>query len=385
MTSFAHDYLVGVDNLVRQLIAAVFLLAITSASLPSQVLAAAPPLDWSIPNGHHFTQTNGFPSGASPMGFSISDDSQANFWSAFQALGGVAHLGYPASQRFLWGGFVTQVTQKAVLQWRPDKGTVDFVNVFDDLGQKGKNDWLLVVRSIPDPVSSGYDAGLSWSQVVAHHQDLLRSRPALLKAYLATPDAIDLYGLPMSPVFDAGPMYVVRLQRAVLQEWKVKQPWANVGDVTVANGGDVAKESGSFPADQVRPVAAPLDTWPTASFTLSGVATWYGPGFAGKVMANGQVYQPGDPTTTAANAFPLGSILRVTSSVTKKSIIVTVRDTGSFLYPRVTDLSPAAFSALGVSIATGVTVVTVDLIPSTPSPTPVPVTSKTQAPPARKT
>ncbi|HLZ08149.1 MAG TPA: septal ring lytic transglycosylase RlpA family protein, partial [Chloroflexota bacterium] len=299
--------------------------------------------------------------------------------------GGVAHLGYPASQRFSWGGFVTQITQKAVLQWRPDRGTIDFVNVFDDLGQIGKNDWLLTVCSIPPPVASNYDQGLDWPTIVVHRQELLRARPALLKAYFAVDDPLDLYGLPTSTVYDAGPMYVIRLQRAVLQEWKVKVPWANVGEVTVANGGDVAKEAGAFPWRQLRPAASPTDTWPTKSYAVNGVATWYGPGFAGKKMANGQIYLPSDPTTTAANAFPLGSTLRVTSGVTKKSIIVTVRDTGLFVYPDVTDLSPAAFAALGVPISAGVTAVTVELLPPplAPPPTPTPTTSNTQAPPAR--
>ena len=394
--------------MARRLVAYFMVLFLVGSWMPGKALAAAPVLDWSIPNGHLFTESNGFPSGSSPMGFSIVDDSQAKFWTAYQSLGGVSRLGYPASRRFVWDGFVTQVTQKAVLQWRPESSSVDFVNVFDDLGRKGKDGWLLSERSIPSSVGTNFDAGLTWPQVVAHHEELLKARPALLKAYQSTPDALDLYGLPMSPVYDAGPMYVVRLQRAVLQEWKVKQPWADIGQVTVANGGDVAKEAGSVPFDQMRPIAVAVDTWPTTNFVLDGIASWYGPGFAGKPMANGQIYQPNDPTTTAANAFPLGSVLRVTSTVTKKSIVVTVRDTGSFQYPRVTDLSPAAFSSLGLSTATGITAVTVDLLTQpalvqpgsgslvapTPSPMPKPVaspvgaatagrlTSKTQAAPA---
>jgi hypothetical protein len=376
-----------VIDMVRQSHSVVLALILIVSAFPGQVVAAPLALDWAVPNGHHFTQTNGFPSGTSPMGFSIVDDEAAKFWTAFQARGGVARLGYPASQRFSWGGFVSQITQKAILQWHTDRGTVDFVNVFDDLAQSGKNDWLLSARSIPPPVAANYDQGLDWPKVVAHRKDLLRERPALLKAYLSVNNALDLYGLPTSPVHDAGPMYVIRLQRAVLQEWKVKQPWANPGDVTVANGGDLAKDSGAFPWRQLRPVSSPIETWPTSTYKITGVATWYGPGFAGKAMANGQIYQPSDATTTAANAFPLGSVLRITSGVTKKSIVVTVRDTGLFAYPDVTDLSPAAFSALGVPTSTGVTAVTVELVPPSPVPTPSltpsPTTSKTQAPPAR--
>lgn len=363
----------------RQLMAALFVVGIGLTSRPQDGFAAtAPVLDWPVAHGHHYTQASGFPAGSSPMGFTIVDDSQAKLWTAFQTLGGVERLGYPASNRFMWSGFLTQVTQKAVLQWRPETGSVDFVNVFDDLGTAGKNEWLQTVRSVPPPVPANFDAGMDWPTVVKHRADLLRARPALASWYQGVPGAMDLYGLPMSPVVDAGPMYIVRLQRAVLQEWKVKEPWADVGQVTVANGGDVAKEAAVFPFKAVRPADPGLSTWPSSTYSISGIATWYGPGFVGKAMANGQTYDPNDPTTTASNAYPLGSTLTVTATSTKKSITVVVRDTGGFAYPDVVDLSPAAFASLGRPISAGVLPVAVVLaVPPTPT------TSKTQAPPSR--
>ena len=386
--------------------------AVLATAWPTGAAAAAPspPLDWPIPSGHFYTETNGFPSGASPMGYPIVDDAGAKFWTAYQKLGGVQRLGYPASQRFLWKGFVTQIMQKAVLQWRPDTATADFLNVFDDLGADGANGWLQSTFAVPLPVPATFDNGRNWNQIVLGRTDLLKSRPALLKWYQSTPDALDLYGLPTSTVVDAGPMYVVRLQRAVLQEWKVAEPWAKPGEVTVANGGDLGKEAGVFPWKQLRPVAPPAGTWTfkPGEYSLSGRATWYGPGFYGRPMANGVTYEPNDPTTTAANAYPLGSLLRVRADQTSRTIQVYVRDTGRFTYPGVLDLSPAAFASLGVPPATGVLTVTVELLaapaapvaattavtttlpagsaaagPSVtpvPSPTGVVVSSKTQAP-----
>ncbi len=367
---------------VRRLLMSILLIGTTILATPPAGSAATElTLDWPIPNGHHFTQASGFPAGASPMGYAIVDDSQAKLWSEFQRLGGVNHLGYPASQRFMWSGFVTQVTQKAVLQWRPETQSVAFVNVFDDLDTAGKNPWLTSVRSVPRPVAPTFDNGLAWSQVVSHRVDLLRTRPALLKWYQSAPDANNLYGLPESPVVDAGPMYVVRLQRAVLQEWKVKEPWAEVGQVTVANGGDVAKEAAVFPWKAMRPIDSGVAYWPVSStgYTISGVATWYGPGFVGKPMANGQIYNPNDATTTASNAYPLGSRLKVTARSTSKSIDVWVRDTGKFAYPDVVDLSPAAFTSLGIPTSTGVMSVTV-VLADPPGPG---STSNTQAPSSR--
>lgn len=339
---------------------------------------APEPLDWAIPGGHFYTQANGFPPGTSPMGYSIVDDDQARFWTAFQKGGGVARFGYPASQRFWWGGFLSQVTQKTVLQWRPETASVDYVNVFDDLDRVGKDAWLQTTRSIPPPVPATFDAGLDWNGVMRHRLDLLKTRPALFAAYQSTPDAIDQFGLPTSPVVDAGPMFVVRLQRAVLQEWKIKEPWADVGQVTIANGGDLAKEAGALPPNALRPIAPPNGTWLATSggYVLDGHATWYEPGFVGKPMRNGQIYDPEDPTTTACNAFPLGSHLQVTSPLTHKTIQLVVRDTGDFVYPDVLDLSPAAFVSLGIPTPVGVTPVEVVLLDGAPT------SSKTQAPPA---
>ena len=53
-----------------------------------------------------------------------------------------------------------------------------------------------------------------------------------------------------------GNHYAVRLQRAVIQEWKVDVPWAKAGEATVANGGDIMKEAGLFPADALAPEGA---------------------------------------------------------------------------------------------------------------------------------
>lgn len=348
---------------------------------PNAAQAEGYPLDWPVPGGHFYTQANGYPLGSSPMGYAIVDDEQARFWSEFERLGGVNRFGYPVSQRFLWGGFISQATQKAILQWRPEKDGVDFVNVFDDLDRAGLDEWLRTVRSVPDPLPADFDAGLAWQRAVEHRVGLLKARPALLAFYQSTPDALDQFGLPTSKVVDAGPMYVVRLQRAVLQEWKVQEPWAEAGQVTVANGGDVAKEAGALPWKELRPVAPLTGTWVAQAnqYHVEGTATWYERGFVGKAMANGQIYQSSDPLTTASNAFPLGSLLQVTCPLTGKTIQVYVRDTGRFAYPDVVDLSPAAFAALGESTAVGVIPVSVVLLAAPTSP---PTTSSTQAPPA---
>ncbi len=106
------------------------------------------------------------------------------------------------------------------------------------------------------------------------------------------------------------------------------------------------------------PSAAPAPA-PSGLPVLYGVATWYGDAFQGQVMSNGQVFNMYDPTTTAANAYPLGTVLRVTRLTTGKSILVRVTDRGAFRYPDLVDLSYAAFSELA-DPATGVIAVRVE-------------------------
>lgn len=75
-----------------------------------------------------------------------------------------------------------------------------------------------------------------------------------------------------------------------------------------------------------------------------GYTTWYGPGFHGKVMASGRVFDENDPTTTASNQFPFGTWLRVTNPTNGKVVYVQVRDRGGFGHAL--DLSKAAYFQL---------------------------------------
>ena len=52
-------------------------------------------------------------------------------------------------------------------------------------------------------------------------------------------------------------MFVIRTQKAVFQQWKEDVPWAEAGEVTIANGGDITealkKSLGWFPAEALSP------------------------------------------------------------------------------------------------------------------------------------
>lgn len=218
-------------------------------------LAPQDTTDYDIPSGRFFEET-GSRLAARGYGFAIVNDDNARFWDEFQRLGGVDELGYPASRRFVWDGFASQATQKEVLQWRPERGQVAFVNVFDQLSKAGKDDYLLTVRQVPKPFDNSPDTGLPWEQVVSRHLAYLDQDPAIKSRYFADPAWLDHYGLPQS-YGDLPNVFVIRTQRAVFQRWKVDVPWAKAGEVTIANGGDIAKELRLVPPDAAAPEPPP--------------------------------------------------------------------------------------------------------------------------------
>jgi hypothetical protein len=216
-------------------------------------VASPPPtnrvvLDYQIPFGRFYTQANGSPLGTSPYGYGISNDMGVPLWNEYQRLGGVDALGYPVSRRFIMDGFVTQATQKFVLQWRPELRQAVFVNVFDLLAERGKDEWLYTQRQTPRHPGSAADAGESWEWILRRHWQLLEGDQELKRYFVGDSDPLNHYGLPIC-LQDMGSSVVLRAQRAVFQRWKVDVPWAKAGDITVANGGDLAKEAGILPLE----------------------------------------------------------------------------------------------------------------------------------------
>ena len=270
------------------------LLLLLPAALARPAPAHADTLDFAIPNGHFYQQANG-QDGAGNTGYAITDDKGIPFWTSFQRLGGVQAVGYPASQRFVWDGFTVQVMQKVVFQWHADTGQVMFVNVLDRLHDAGKDAWLQSERQTPPPFDTAPDTGLSWSQVEQRHWAFLATNTAIQQRYWADTDPLNHYGLPMSYA-DEGNSFVIRCQRVVFQYWKVAVPWAAAGQVTIANGGDLAKEAEMFPAAAVTPQPAPgTNTTPSHD--------WRAPGFVGDV--GGVLYDPrGVPLRSAGGDVP---------------------------------------------------------------------------------
>lgn len=80
---------------------------------------------------------------------------------------------------------------------------------------------------------------------------------------------------------------------------------------------------------------------------LHGIASWYGPGFHGKLTASGEVYDQ-NAMTAAHPTLPLGTVIRVTNEQNGRVAWVRVNDRGPYKKGRVLDLSRAAARRLGM-------------------------------------
>jgi rare lipoprotein A len=82
-----------------------------------------------------------------------------------------------------------------------------------------------------------------------------------------------------------------------------------------------------------------------SGFKLSGVASWYGPGFHGHTTANGEVYDQYG-FTAASRDLPFNTVLLIT--LHGRSVLVRVNDRGPYIDGRILDLSKGAADALGL-------------------------------------
>jgi len=78
-----------------------------------------------------------------------------------------------------------------------------------------------------------------------------------------------------------------------------------------------------------------------------GMASWYGPGFHGRLTANGERYNQGQ-LTAAHRSLPFNTKVRVTNLRNGQSVVVRINDRGPFSRGRVIDLSAGAARSIGV-------------------------------------
>jgi len=141
----------------------------------AQPLVVLPTPDWPVPDGHFYTQTNGQPPLASPTGYSVTNRDGIPFWDEFQRLGGPAVVGYPISPRFSFQGSISQVFQRAVLQWNAQARQVHLMNVLQAIDEAGKGDWLVQTYRVPARLPASFDRGKNWDETAGDRLALLRA------------------------------------------------------------------------------------------------------------------------------------------------------------------------------------------------------------------
>ena len=174
-------------------------------------------------------------------------------------------------------------------------------------------------------------------------------------------------------------MRYTRTSKKVVQKWlaPVAPLFVAMGIFYVADGGpQSATTTAVLPdtvmVDSVKVDTADVDTMtmdtmaavqpvePTGRHLATGEASYYGPGFAGRLTANGERFNPSE-LTAAHKTLPFGTTLRVTNERNGKSVVVRVNDRGPYAGNRILDLSQGAASEIGM-IASGTARVRIDVL-----------------------
>ena len=82
------------------------------------------------------------------------------------------------------------------------------------------------------------------------------------------------------------------------------------------------------------------------AYDETGIGSWYGDEFAGRLTANGEIFDP-SKVTAAHKTLPMPSVVRVTNLENGKSLVVRINDRGPFVAGRIIDLSREAARLIG--------------------------------------
>ena len=209
----------------------------------AQPTRAAEPQDYALPMGWFYTQTGP----GVGLGFAVTDAHDIPFWTFIQSAGGVRRLGYPVSNRWSDGPLTFQAFQKAVLMWSASGGMA-FVNVYDDLSQAGRDEWLNSARGVPFPPEARPDDARSFEEIQAERLEILARYPEIERRWFRNDRWLETYGLPV--VYEVrGDIVVLRAQRAVFWQWHLdSEPAVGPASVAIPYSGLDYRDGGLIPA-----------------------------------------------------------------------------------------------------------------------------------------
>ena len=219
------------------------ILGLLTASLLLALAAPAHAIDCdgiALGSGCLFTATGGDTLEPND-GFAVTNAAGVPMW-AFVRNRSLQAIGYPISQRWVEGPFTLQAFQKVILQWSPGEGRINYYNTLDVLANKYPE-----VRLPNVPEHQVLDtAGLSFSQVKDVHLSILDRNSKIKAAFLAEPDWLNLFGLPIryeEREVNGNPqgLQLLRAQRIVFEIWNVPAPGTTPGAVGRQNIPDKVK------------------------------------------------------------------------------------------------------------------------------------------------
>ena len=114
----------------------------------------------------------------------------------------------------------------------------------------------------------------------------------------------------------------------------------------------------SSPETDEAPPLAKIPAPSQPSQVETGLASWYGRRFHGKLTASGEIFNQ-EKFTAAHRTFPWGSRVKVTNLANGKSVEVRINDRGPFGQGRIIDVSRAAARVLGM-VGSGITTVRIE-------------------------
>ncbi|MEM8502111.1 MAG: septal ring lytic transglycosylase RlpA family protein [Cyanobacteria bacterium P01_D01_bin.1] len=124
---------------------------------------------------------------------------------------------------------------------------------------------------------------------------------------------------------------------------------------------DPVAEIEGMPEPEPEPVVEtpPVQQVAVLSSTV-GSASWYGPGFNGRLTANGETFNQ-YAMTAAHRTLPFGTRVLVTNLYTGRQVVVRINDRGPFVGNRVIDLSKGAAAEIGL-LNSGIGTVQIDIL-----------------------
>jgi rare lipoprotein A len=126
-------------------------------------------------------------------------------------------------------------------------------------------------------------------------------------------------------------------------------------------GANPVSEVANAPKNRVAPTSVFSPTLNSRIVgTMTGMASWYGPGFDGNYSASGEVFNASD-LTAAHPSLPFGTLVRVVNMDNGQSVVVRINDRGPYAHGRVIDVSTAAANMIGL-ISSGVAPVRLEVL-----------------------